>query len=1315
MNPIKKIGEVLFSVFIIASLVLSPISPVLAEELENIISDAAEEVVEDPVEEIVAETPLVEEIPVVEEEVVQEEVPVVVEDEMQNPLADLVDVIEEFVAPLNFVEESQVEDVQVSDEQTNSNITFFEKVELGVTYEFSSDDEVQITFTKLPENPGSLSIEKIILSDEQVEMLGALSDVAYDITSDMDNGSFEYDLKLSVSNDVPADTKVVYAESVEDLEENIVTEVATEKIEVSSAGNSVDITSLDHFTIFVIVPNDIVERTLIPFNPFIQGWSLEQSGNANITLFAVLDAGIPNDFGSHVIKLDRTGGVGVNRSFLGYYEENVTLADIEEVKWNVYSKVGTDTYLNIYLIKINYFNLFGNLIPIGFDTASVVFAPATTPNTWTQHSLSSATNIIVREDGSQTTYSTFAELMSSDYANWDLSVDSDALAGIVIVSGSSSPTAPQEHYVDGITLKINGVEELYNFTNQTPDPEEKHQMSVSGSVYRDFKVNDCFNKTTCEDRGEDLGEGWKINLYKENISGDWDFVKTTQTNTDGIFAFSAVKDAGVYHVCEEMEEGWTQQLQTWSGSGFLVATDNLSGNSLEGPYCRTINYPDTGNYSNKFKFGNVDTQKPAGEAVYDGGVEVDDVIYIQSIDDLSFTETIEDNHSVVRATFLVQKLNTNTNAYEGLCGNWNANSTGSHVLGGSTNEVNTVTNIKDCSTDLSKWTDGTYKIFHAAYDMSGNEGKFNTNRQVFVIDSTAPNAPVHESPADNHIQNINDFYFEWTDVDDAVEYEFQSSQNPTTDVDGVLTTGVWHNKSSGNPEQNYLTDSRIRSMGANGTWFWQVRSIDEAGNKSDWTTPWEMTIDMVAPTVPVITSPTPEQVFETTPILNEWSASTDATAITYQIAYGYDDEHTFGGSTCSEVTSIDEKIVSGCRDTSDTSREHSPSLEEQGGVTIWVRAIDEAGNKSDWSTGVHYVYEVAPPVVIVKTESTVVVEGDTAAAENEFGWLFNRDTGSATPFEFNEDESSVGDGSLYVFPIDGLNSSDKFIAEFFPQTLISDLTSFSFDFKMGADSEVTDYQHVYLNVYANFGVSDDNKFYDCRYNVLATTGSTENFTTVTFDPTQAYTVTTRTGGSASPFTCPSIPADMNTLSPNSNIRAFAINLGDSSVNDEGVNAYFDNVVLETTDEIVTYDLEAIELPPIDIVPMFSSVDSNRGRSGQTRLPVGNSSQGEVLGATTGLGDTCGTILTTYMREGANNDSTEVSLLQTFLTAQGFTVPSTGFFGSITKNAVIQFQNKFADEILKPWGVEATGNVYKTTRWKINNMICPGSEAFPIIP
>jgi hypothetical protein len=202
-------------------------------------------------------------------------------------------------------------------------------------------------------------------------------------------------------------------------------------------------------------------------------------------------------------------------------------------------------------------------------------------------------------------------------------------------------------------------------------------------------------------------------------------------------------------------------------------------------------------------------------------------------------------------------------------------------------------------------------------------------------------------------------------------------------------------------------------------------------------------------------------------------------------------------------------------------------------------------------------------------DSTVKVSGNTSAGENQPGWMFNRDLTTSTPYEFNTDEASIGSGSLYVQPI-GANSSDKFIGENFINAPIAAVEDISYDFLIGSGGEATDEEQFYMNVYANFGVSPDDKFYDCRYNVVPTIGSTDDFTTVTFDPTVAYPVTP---SGSSPFTCPAIPAEMDLSSTGSTIRVFSLNVGDTSSSDLGLDGYLDNVVVNANGNTTTYDFE----------------------------------------------------------------------------------------------------------------------------------------------
>lgn len=211
----------------------------------------------------------------------------------------------------------------------------------------------------------------------------------------------------------------------------------------------------------------------------------------------------------------------------------------------------------------------------------------------------------------------------------------------------------------------------------------------------------------------------------------------------------------------------------------------------------------------------------------------------------------------------------------------------------------------------------------------------------------------------------------------------------------------------------------------------------------------------------------------------------------------------------------------------------------------------------------------------VPPAGTVIVQGNTASGENTEGWMFNRDATTSTPFEFTADQAVIGQGSLYVAPISSTSASDKFVGENFLLSTISAIDTISYDYKIGAGGVSSDYDQIYMNVYANFGQSSPTKFYDCRYNVLASSGSTTNFTTLTFDVDSAYSVTTRGGADPSPYVCPPVPSAMNLSSPNSTIRAFSISVGDTTLGDAGVDAYLDNVIVKSINGTTTYDFEPV--------------------------------------------------------------------------------------------------------------------------------------------
>jgi hypothetical protein len=94
------------------------------------------------------------------------------------------------------------------------------------------------------------------------------------------------------------------------------------------------------------------------------------------------------------------------------------------------------------------------------------------------------------------------------------------------------------------------------------------------------------------------------------------------------------------------------------------------------------------------------------------------------------------------------------------------------------------------------------------------------------------------------------------------------------------------------------------------------------------------------------------------------------------------------------------------------------------------------------------------------------------------------------------------------------------------------------------------------------------------------------------------------------------------------------------------------------------------------------------------------------------------IVTTYMRIGQANDPLEVAKLQAFLKVfEHFDyVTVNGTFDQATHQAVMEFQTRYASEILAPWGTNTpTGYVYITTQRMINKIACGINTPLPSLP
>lgn len=233
-------------------------------------------------------------------------------------------------------------------------------------------------------------------------------------------------------------------------------------------------------------------------------------------------------------------------------------------------------------------------------------------------------------------------------------------------------------------------------------------------------------------------------------------------------------------------------------------------------------------------------------------------------------------------------------------------------------------------------------------------------------ENVPPSVPVNGQPH-NAFRNTNDFYFMWdASTDNApgtITYEFQSAQTNTTDSNGALLN-AWNNITNGNSEQNNLTSPSIHSVGApDGTWHWQVRAIDAAGNKSAWSTVWNMTIDTVPPAAPqnlsfvnpTLACNTFTNSYTITP---RWDAVADAVQYEYWVVTPARTE------SSAWTTTVNSNSYAGA------------FTEGQGTYTFKVRAIDASGLKSAWSNTCAITYDAtAPDAFLVSPSDNSFVNG----------------------------------------------------------------------------------------------------------------------------------------------------------------------------------------------------------------------------------------------------------------------------------------------------------------------------------------------------
>jgi hypothetical protein len=137
--------------------------------------------------------------------------------------------------------------------------------------------------------------------------------------------------------------------------------------------------------------------------------------------------------------------------------------------------------------------------------------------------------------------------------------------------------------------------------------------------------------------------------------------------------------------------------------------------------------------------------------------------------------------------------------------------------------------------------DGEYYWRVAAYD-STNSLLGWSDPSTFTVDTQAPSPPLLSGPQNGTVLSTLDATFQWTEPEQGVKYDIQidnenSFATPYVDVDTSRTD-----------------NSYAYTFGRNGTYYWHVRAKDVAGNASEWSDTFALTI-RAPPQAPALNSP----------------------------------------------------------------------------------------------------------------------------------------------------------------------------------------------------------------------------------------------------------------------------------------------------------------------------------------------------------------------------------------------------------------------------------------------------------------------------
>ena len=462
-------------------------------------------------------------------------------------------------------------------------------VKLGIKYQFPLEDKVSVTFTCLPTDPKKLSalkIERIKTAEMDFPKgIYPATEYAYDLTTGMKDGDFEYDFTLPGNREVE---NVYYIEKTANEVKNSkinkgdLNKFDGEKVDVSK--DKIEIENVDHFTVMVAAgatPDIVINEFSSHSNPewvelynkdnssaSLAGWKLLFDNNtpAQTYTFSDSDSISGNDF----LKIEKT-------NWLNNSGDTITLKDPSD---NIVDEIlyGDETGSNL---TAPGGSQSGSRCPNG--TGSWIITNNPTPgsaNDCGGATLYCGDGIIngseTCDGGSQSCSAVSGYLGSQNCLNtcdgWE-NCNSGEYCGDAIKNGSeqcddgnSVDNDVCSNVCQNVVLPVCGDGIINQDYEQCDDGnllsgdgcsaacQTEREGSISGKKFEDCNADGIFEP------GCETGmRGWTI-FIDSNGNGVFDAGETsTITNRYGDYSFPGLL-AGTYRVCEIQVTGWMQTM-----------------------------------------------------------------------------------------------------------------------------------------------------------------------------------------------------------------------------------------------------------------------------------------------------------------------------------------------------------------------------------------------------------------------------------------------------------------------------------------------------------------------------------------------------------------------------------------------------------------------------------------------------------------------------------------------------------------------------------------------------------------------------------